>query len=222
MNDEVQSMEEGVIETVPDQIEQELNEVQELKQKYDGLKSKIGTYANENAELRRLNNELLQQHTSQTADDWDYDPADKKATQALNEVQQLKQDAQKRDLARDFPDYQNEVQSEAFQNWVMSSEYRQRRYGQADSMDFDAARELLSEWQERKADAQAVQGEREERRQQALNSASMEKGSAGGGGKKVWDRDWLVEQQVHNPGWYRANYSEIMQAYKEGRVKKRR
>ena len=222
MNDEVQSMEEGVIETVPDQIEQELNEVQELKQKYDGLKSKIGTYANENAELRRLNNELLQQHASQTADDWDYDPADKKATQALNEVQQLKQDAQKRDLARDFPDYQNEVQSEAFQNWVMASEYRQKRYAQADAMDFDAAREILSEWQERKLDAQATQQSRDQQRQQALNSASMEKGSAGGGGKKVWDRDWLVEQQVHNPGWYRANYSEIMQAYKEGRVKKRR
>ena len=222
MNDEVQSMEEGVIETVPDQIEQELNEVQELKQKYDGLKSKIGTYANENAELRRLNNELLQQHTSQTADDWDYDPADKKATQALNEVQQLKQDAQKRDLVRDFPDYQNEVQSEAFQNWVMASEYRQKRYAQADAMDFDAAREILSEWQERKLDAQATQQSRDQQRQQALNSASMEKGSAGGGGKKVWDRDWLVDQQVHNPGWYRANYSEIMQAYKEGRVKKRR
>lgn len=222
MNDEVQSMEEGVIETVPDQIEQELNEVQELKQKYDGLKSKIGTYANENAELRRLNNELLQQHTSQTADDWDYDPADKKATQALNEVQQLKQDAQKRDLARDFPDYQNEVQSEAFQNWVMASEYRQKRFAQADAMDFDAAREILSEWQERKLDAQATQQSRDQQRQQALNSASMEKGSAGGGGKKVWDRDWLVDQQVHNPSWYRANYSEIMQAYREGRVKKRR
>lgn len=222
MNDEVQSMEEGVIETVPDQIEQELNEVQELKQKYDGLKSKIGTYANENAELRRLNNELLQQHTSQAADDWDYDPADKKATQALNEVQQLKQDAQKRDLARDFPDYQNEVQSEAFQNWVMASEYRQKRFAQADAMDFDAAREILSEWQERKLDAQATQQSRDQQRQQALNSASMEKGSAGGGGKKVWDRDWLVEQQVHNPQWYRANYSEIMQAYREGRVKKRR
>jgi len=218
MNDEVQTMEEGVVAVVDDVD----NEVSELEKKYDGLKSKIGTYANENAELRRINNQLLQQQAASTqADDWDYDPAEKKADQALSQVQKLAIDAQVRDLSRDFPGYQEEVGTEAFQNWVAESPYRQRRFAMADNMDFDAAREILSEWKEKKSQAIESQNQRELNRKTALNSASMEKGSAGGTGKKVYDRNWLVDQQVNNPGWYRANYSEIMQAYREGRVKRR-
>ena len=218
MNDEVQTMEEGVVAVVDDVD----NEVSELEKKYDGLKSKIGTYANENAELRRINNQLLQQQAASTqADDWDYDPAEKKADQALSQVQKLAIDAQVRDLSRDFPGYQEEVGTEAFQNWVAESPYRQRRFAMADNMDFDAAREILSEWTEKKSQAIESQNQRELNRKTALNSASMEKGSAGGTGKKVYDRNWLVDQQVNNPGWYRANYSEIMQAYREGRVKRR-
>ena len=218
MNDEVQTMEEGVVAVVDDVD----NEVSELEKKYDGLKSKIGTYANENAELRRINNQLLQQQAASTqADDWDYDPAEKKADQALSQVQKLAIDAQVRDLSRDFPGYQEEVGTEAFQNWVAQSPYRQRRFAMADNMDFDAAREILSEWTEKKSQAIESQNQRELNRKTALNSASMEKGSAGGTGKKVYDRNWLVDQQVNNPGWYRANYSEIMSAYREGRVKRR-
>jgi len=220
MNDDV-SME-GVIETVDDTLDKELSEFDELKGKYEHLRSEIGRYANQNAELLRTNNELLQKTTSPPADDWDFDPAEKKASEALSKVQQLELESKKRDLARDFPGYQEEASSEAFQNWVNASPYRQKRFQMADSLDFDAAREILTEWQERKSEYGDIQDQREQKRQQALNSASMEKGSAGGVGKKVWDRDWLVEQQVHNPGWYRANYSEIMQAYREGRVKKRR
>lgn len=218
MNDEV--MEDGVIETVDD-LDKEINEIDEIKSKYDHLKSEIGRYANQNAELLRQNNELLAKTTS-TADDWDFDPAEKKASEALSKVHQLELESKKRDLARDFPNYQEEASSEAFQNWVSASPYRQKRFQMADQLDFDAAREILTEWQERKEEFSGIQNQKEQSRRQALNSASMEKGSAGGGGKKVWDRDWLVEQQVHNPSWYRANYSEIMQAYREGRVKKRR
>lgn len=216
MNDEVK-LEDGVVELVEDQVDKEF---EELRGKYDNLKSKIGTLANERAELLKINNQLLQQQT--TEQDWDYDPAERKAEQALNEVQRLKQDAEKRELARDFPGYQEEVSSEAFQAWLLESPYRQRKFVAADKMDFDAARELLSEWKDKKSQAHQAQDQREASRKQALNSASMEKGSAGGTGKKVWDRDWLVDQQVNNPGWYRANYAEIMDAYRTGRVKKRK
>lgn len=221
MNDEVQTMEDGVVGYQEDQVDKELDEVEKLKGKYDHLKSEIGRYANQNAELLKQNNELIQKTLSSQADDWDYDPSAAKAEQALNQVQQLKADAEKRELARDFPGYQTEVSTEAFQEWVKESNYRLRRFQAADQMDFDAAREILTEWNEKKSQAQNLQGQREQSRKQALNSASMEKGSAGGGGKKIWDRNWLVEQQVHNPSWYRANYAEIMQAYREGRVKKR-
>lgn len=210
-------MEDGVVELVDDKVDQEFSE---LQGKYDNLKSKIGTLANERAELLRQNNELLQQTTS-TNDDWDYDPAERKADLALKKATQTDLNIEKRELARDFPGYQDEVTSEAFQSWLMESPYRQKRFVAADSMDFDAARELLSEWTDKKAQATQAQDQREASRKQALNSASMEKGSAGGTGKKVWDRNWLVDQQVNNPGWYRANYAEIMQAYREGRVKKR-
>lgn len=218
MNDEV-NVEDGVVSVV-DEVDKEFDD---LQKRYDGLKSKIGTYANENAELRKINNQILQQQLtpSNEADDWDYDSADRNAQLALQKVQQIEKNAEMRELAREYPGYQDDVKSEAFQSWVMESPYRQKRFAAADSMDFDAARELLSEWTEKKTVANQVQGQREADRKQALNSASMEKGSAGGVGKKVWDRDWLVEQQVHNPSWYRANYSEIMQAYREGRVKKR-
>ena len=222
MNEEVQTMEDGVVGYQDDQVDKELDEVEKLKGKYDHLKSEIGRYANQNAELIKQNNELIQKTLTPAADDWDYDPAVAKAEQALTKVQKLELEAEKRELARDFPDYQSEVNSEAFQEWLKESNYRIRRYQAADQMDFDAARELLTEWNEKKQTAQGNQEQRERSRRQALNSASMEKGSAGGGGKKVWDRDWLVEQQVHNPSWYRANYSEIMQAYREGRVKKRK
>lgn len=216
MNDEVK-LEDGVVELVEDQVDKEF---EELRGKYDNLKSKVGTLANERAELLKINNQLLQQQT--TEQDWDYDPAERKAEQALSEVQRLKQDAEKRELARDFPGYQEEVSSEAFQAWLLESPYRQRKFVAADAMDFDAARELLSEWTDKKSQAHQAQDQREASRKQALNSASMEKGSAGGTGKKVWDRDWLVDQQVNNPGWYRANYAEIMDAYRTGRVKKRK
>jgi len=218
MNDEV-NIEDGVVAVV-DEVDKE---VSELEQRYDGLKSKIGTYANENAELRKINNQLLQQQLtpSNEADNWDYDSADRTAQLALQKATQIEQNAEKRELAREFPGYQEDVSSESFQNWVMESPYRQRRFTAADGLDFDAARELLTEWTEKKGIAQKVQGQREKDRKSALNNASMEKGSAGGVGKKVWDRNWLVEQQVNNPGWYRANYAEIMQAYREGRVKKR-
>ena len=210
-------LEDGVVELVEDQVDKEF---EELRGKYDNLKSKIGTLANERAELLKINNQLLQQQT--TEQDWDYDPAERKAEQGLSEVQRLKQDAEKRELARDFPGYQEEVSSEAFQAWLLESPYRQRKFVAADAMDFDAARELLSEWTDKKSQAHQAQDQREASRKQALNSASMEKGSAGGTGKKVWDRDWLVDQQVNNPGWYRANYAEIMDAYRTGRVKKRK
>ncbi|NNK13165.1 MAG: hypothetical protein HKP52_02915, partial [Desulfofustis sp.] len=187
MNDEVQ-MEEGVVSVVEDQVD---NEFAELQKKYDGLKSKVGTLANERAELLRLNNELLQQQ-SPPSEDWDYDPAEKKAEQALNKVNRLELDSQKRDLARDFPGYQEDIQSDAFQNWLAESNYRQKRFTAANGYDFDAARELLTEWSEKKSLATEAQNQRETNRRTALNSASMEKGSAGGTGKKVWDRDWLV------------------------------
>ena len=47
MNDESQTMEDGVVEIIDDVDK----EVSELEKKYDGLKSKIGRYANENTEL---------------------------------------------------------------------------------------------------------------------------------------------------------------------------
>ena len=109
-----------------------------------------------------------------------------------------------------------------FAEWIKGSKIRQRLFAQADQRyDFDAADELLSNWKERQqALGQTVANEKQQRKQ-TLKAASTGnvRGSGEQSSKKVYRRSDIIKLMKTDPDRYLSLSDEIMQAYKEGRVR---
>ena len=133
---------------------------------------------------------------------------------------QVQAEQMKQRFAQMHPDAPQVVQDSDFQNWVNSSKVRQQLFKQADAYDLDAANELLTTYKELKSLRQKkVETVDNTVRDQTLKAAAVETGGSGESSKKVYRRADLIRLKMRDPSKYEAMSDEIMDAYREGRVK---
>lgn len=218
-----------------------LDEIVKMHQEAEKL---IGRQAQEVGEVRKLADELIKQQlntkkqdTQPSAEDneIDYfaDPSkavnhaveNNPVVKQLREQQELQmRQTQATKLQEKFPDFQNIVSSEDFSNWIKSSRVRLDLFAKANNYDFDSAEELLETYttikgiKSKQAD-EALIKEEENKRSDALRSATVPKGTANEVSKPIYRRVDLIRLRMQDPERYNAMQDDIMAAYSEGRVK---
>ena len=145
-----------------------------------------------------------------------------KIKEAENISNQYRQSTAMATLQTKHPEMQGILQDEKFAEWIKGSKIRQQLFVQADQQyDYDAADELFSLWKERQQVVTQTAANEKQQRKQSVKSAST--GNARGSGeqraKKVYRRADIIKLMRTDPDRYQALSNEIMQAYKEGRVR---
>ena len=205
----------------------------------------IGRQAQEVGEVRKLADELIkrQLETKQTEvpaakeDEIDFFEDPKKAVtkavedhpaiqEARQQAMQLKQMQTLNRLREEFPDFMQTVQDPSFAEWIKASNVRVRLYALADAEgDYDAAAELLNNWNYVKPKAAPAVSEAAEQvkaaQKAAVKAATVDVGSnaAAPTTSKVYRRADLIRLQLEDPDRYYALQDEILAAYSEGRVR---
>jgi len=220
---------------------------EEIIDSYTNLEKELGRKAQEVGELRKLSDSFLQAEVARTKqnpqdntpletkdnDDTDFFDDPNKAVNRIienhpkfQEFQQFQaQQAQagaKARLEQTHPDFTDVVQDKAFQEWVQDSPIRMQMFQAADSYNFDAANELLSNWKDRSmiSKTQEVKQAAETNRKDALKAASTESRSSSGSnaGGKTYRRADLIRLKMEDPSRYEALEDDIYAAYADGRV----
>lgn len=243
VNEEVPTTEE--VQAVEEQIEDDVPEkyrgksAKEIARMHMEAEKLIGRQGSEVGELRRLVDQYItaqaatkpQPQVELSEDDFFADPKKAVATAIENhpkirQAEQLTLEMQRakalQALQATHPDYTEVVTDPGFQSWVGSSKVRQELLVRADRQyDFDAANELLSLYKERKgAAAETVKAEKQAR-SQAVRAATttVPSGSDEAPSKKIFRRADIMNLMQRDPDRYDAMQPEIMQAYREGRVR---
>ena len=219
---------------------------QEIIDSYTNLEKELGRKAQEVGELRKLSDSFLQAEVArknnpqnntplETEDNAEVDFFDD-PNKAVNdmiekhprfqEFQQFQaQQAQagaKAQLEQKHPDFTDVVQDKGFQEWVQDSPIRMQMFQAADSYNFDAANELLSNWKDRSmiSKTQEVKQQAETNRKDALKAGSTESrsSSASSAGGKTYRRADLIRLKMEDPNRYESLEDDIFQAYQDGRV----
>ena len=219
---------------------------EEIIDSYTNLEKELGRKAQEVGELRKLSDSFLQaevarknnlqdntQLETKDNDDVDFFDDPNKAVNKMienhpkfQEFQQFQaQQAQagaKAQLEQTHPDFTDVVQDKAFQEWVQDSPIRMQMFQAADSYNFDAANELLSNWKDRSmiSKTQEVKQAAETNRKDALKAASTESRSSSGSnaGGKTYRRADLIRLKMEDPSRYESLEDDIFAAYADGRV----
>jgi len=219
---------------------------EEIIDSYTNLEKELGRKAQEVGELRKLSDSFLQAEVARKNNPQDNTPLETKdnddvdffddPNKAVNkmienhprfqEFQQFQaQQAQagaKAQLEQTHPDFTDVVQDKAFQEWVQDSPIRMQMFQAADSYNFDAANELLSNWKDRSmiSKTQEVKQAAETNRKDALKAASTESRSSSGSnaGGKTYRRADLIRLKMEYPSRYESLEDDIFAAYADGRV----
>jgi hypothetical protein len=217
----------------------------EIAQMHIEAEKLIGKHAQEVGEVRRLADELLKRQLDSkkepaaVEDEIDFfeDP-DKAVSKKIDNhpaIQQARQQALEMKqmqtinrLKQDFPDFQSVVADPDFAEWVKASPVRVRLYASANAeFDYDAASELLNTWKYVKPNkpvetmnTDSLQ-EVTKTQRSAVKAATVDVGSTAGSGptSKIYRRIDLIRLNLEDPDRYEALQPEIMQAYREGRVR---
>jgi len=200
----------------------------------------LGKQSSEVGDLRKVVDDYIQTQLTDTetqatnADeevDFFSDP-DKAVERAINNHPKIKeaesisnqyrQSTAMATLQTKHPEMQGILQDAKFAEWIKGSKIRQQLFVQADQQyDYDAADELFSLWKERQQVVTQTAANEKQQRKQSVKSAST--GNARGSGeqraKKVYRRADIIKLMRTDPDRYQALSNEIMQAYKEGRVR---
>ena len=219
---------------------------EEIIDSYTNLEKELGRKAQEVGELRKLSDSFLQAEVSRQSNPQDNTPLETEdnaevdffdnPNKAVNdmiekhprfqEFQQFQaQQAQagaKAQLEQKHPDFTDVVQDKGFQEWVQDSPIRMQMFQAADSYNFDAANELLSNWKDRSmiSKTQEVKQQAETNRKDALKAGSTESrsSSASSAGGKTYRRADLIRLKMEDPTRYESLEDDIFQAYQDGRV----
>ena len=219
---------------------------EEIIDSYTNLEKELGRKAQEVGELRKLSDSFLQAEVSRQSNPQNNTPLETEdnaevdffddPTRSVNdmiekhprfqEFQQFQaQQAQagaKAQLEQKHPDFTDVVQDKGFQEWVQDSPIRMQMFQAADSYNFDAANELLSNWKDRSmiSKTQEVKQQAETNRKDALKAGSTESrsSSASSAGGKTYRRADLIRLKMENPTRYESLEDDIFQAYQDGRV----
>lgn len=218
----------------------------EIAQMHMEAEKLIGKHAQEVGEVRRLADELIKRQLEpkkevappvQEEIDFFEDPDKAVAKkidshpaiqEAKEQARQLKQMQTINRLQQSFPDFQSTVADPEFAEWVKSSPVRLRLYAAADAeFDYDSAAELLTTWKYVKPAKQQTEQvaeiapEVKQAQKTAVRSATVDVGSTTGApvSSKIYRRADLIRLNLEDPDRYEALQPEIMQAYREGRVR---
>ena len=219
---------------------------EEIIDSYTNLEKELGRKAQEVGELRKLSDSFLQAEVSRQSNPQNNTPLETEdnaevdffddPNKAVNdmiekhprfqEFQQFQaQQAQagaKAQLEQKHPDFTDVVQDKGFQEWVQDSPIRMQMFQAADSYNFDAANELLSNWKDRSmiSKTQEVKQQAETNRKDALKAGSTESrsSSASSAGGKTYRRADLIRLKMENPSRYESLEDDIFAAYADGRV----
>jgi hypothetical protein len=124
-------------------------------------------------------------------------------------------------ILQKYPNIAETVNDNNFVEWIKSSRVRQELLNRMNNWDFDAADELLGNWDERKEVVSKTASMQEEDKKQQRKKASTgsTKGSSEPSSRKIYRRSDIVNLMINDPERYKANVDEFDRAYREGRVK---
>jgi len=144
-------------------------------------------------------------------------PAVKEAQQAS--AQMKKQEVLSK-LSNEFPDLTDTVQNPAFVEWIKGSRVRTELFARAESnFDYDSAKELLSTWKDKQEVTKKVTETSKLDRNNQLKAADVGTSNSNESvSKKKYRRSDIIKLMQTDPDRYDAMSSEIMAAYREGRV----
>ena len=210
-------------------------EIAEMHQQAEKL---IGKQGSEVGELRKVVDDFISTQTSKesqttetpvTSDEFyenpqknvnkqiDSHPAIKEAQKA---AQEMKRTATLTRLNSEYPDLETTVQDPNFAEWIKSSRVRSELYNRAEvEFDYDSAKELLSNWSDKKERVAKVAETSKIDKDNQLKAASVgSKGNNEPVSKKKYRRSDIIKLMQTDPDKYDALSDEIMLAYQEGRV----
>ena len=148
------------------------------------------------------------------------DPRIKDAKQA---AEMMRRENAQRNLLTKHPDALELAQSEDFQAWVAASKVRTMLFAKADQdYDFEAAEELISTFKDiRGAKQTKVDPVKPDPKAGKMMPRATSSGSDEGTptSKKIYRRADLIKLQQVDPARYLAMQDEIMEAYREKRVR---
>lgn len=199
----------------------------------------IGKQGSEVGELRKVVDDFIKTQTSkdlktkeeEQIDDLDFfadpkstieraidnHPSVKEAKAASKELRRVETLTR---IEKEFPDVAEIVQDEQFAEWIKGSKVRTELFVKAETdFDYDAAKELLSTWKEKKElSKRAVETSKADRELQ-LKAADVSTPNASESvSKKKYRRSDIIKLMQTDPDRYDALAEEIMLAYREGRV----
>lgn len=211
----------------------------EISKAYAELEALNGRLSNEVGDYRKMAKDFLfgEQKTNKdnhnakakplTEEDFLERPVDAvtslvedKVSPVLEKLEKVDANLRMADFQRRNPDYMDLVANAGFADWVKASPYRTRLYQKADAHDFDAADELLSGFRETVKATETQEQRNDTEKKKNLRKVSTEKSSsATSGKKKIWSSAYLINLKITNPDKYNSLQADIMEAYREGRVK---
>jgi hypothetical protein len=212
----------------------------EIAEAYENLEKELGRKGQEIGELRKLTDSYLQsqlspqsQTTTNTEPADFYDNPEEAVRQIIDNHPRFKEfseqnkqqqaDLTAQQLEKAHPDFQEVISDGGFQEWINGSKVRQRLYKEADSYDFDAANELLTNWKERQmiSKTKEVNESKKTKRDVAIKTGEGVSRASGEStaGKKIYRRADLIRLKQTDPNRYDTLAEEIFSAYQDGRVK---
>lgn len=204
------------------------------------LERKFGSQGSEVGELRKVVDQFIRSQTApkqaekqEPEEEIDFFSDPEKAVsraieknpyvqQALGYAQQAQVSSALNNLQKKHPDMQEVVNNPKFAEWIKGSKVRTELFVKADQQyDVDAADELFSTWKQINQMNQSVVQAEQQARKQSVTKANTgsARGSSETKGKPVYRRLDIIKLMQTDPARYEALQPEIMQAYKEGRVK---
>ena len=210
-------------------------EIAEMHQQAEKL---IGKQGSEVGELRKVVDDFISTQTSKasqtteapvTTEEFYDNPAqsvDKRIDShpAIQEAQKaakdMKRTATLTRLNAEYPDLEATVQDPDFAEWIKGSRVRSELYNRAEvEFDYDAAKELLGNWSDKKERVAKVAETSKIDKSNQLKAASIgSKGNNEPVSKKKYRRSDIIKLMQTDPDKYDALSDEIMLAYQEGRV----
>jgi predicted RNA-binding protein YlqC (UPF0109 family) len=198
----------------------------------------IGKQGSEVGELRRVVDDFIKTQTSKdlktqepeySDEDFFIEPqnAINRAINnhpAVKEAQQASAQMKKQEvlskLSSEFPDLTDTVQNPAFVEWIKGSRVRTELFARAESnFDYDSAKELLSTWKDKQEVTKKVTETSKLDRNNQLKAADVGTSNSNESvSKKKYRRSDIIKLMQTDPDRYDAMSSEIMAAYREGRV----
>ena len=215
--------------------------IEELVEMHQNAEKALGKQGGEVGELRKIVDDYIAaqatpqptQTQTEPEEDIDFFTSPEKAVEraianhptvkaAKEASETMQMETARNHILTKYPTIKEDLQDPKFAEWVASSPYRKKQFVQAEvNADLDAVDELMTGWNERKKVVGETVKTETDARKAAVKDASTgsTKSSQGGVRKPIYRRADIIKLIQTDPDRYEAMQDEIMQAYREKRVK---